>query len=509
MRKRKQKCKILFNVCTIIFAVMTCLCINVNAAVTITVDSLKHGTTDSNSFLVTNTSTLTVNGVVSTDKFKAYKILDAYYNQSRNTITYEFTTDFQNYLDSSEHDDLTIDDYFELTSGNITNGSTVSSSNLDTLVSGYASYIKKNSVSGSDMIVNGTSATITATAGAYLVLPSETTKVYAVMVGNLDFKADGSEWVLNTATIQAKVSDAGVEKSVGTLGYQEGSFTIGQEFSYYLVGTVPQYPTNATNRTYRIVDTMSKGLTFSGINSIQISDGETPLMVESDGRVTDDSNHTVATILVDGQKITINFDLTYVTSNKINISYKAKLNNNAVLGSAGNTNGATLEYANDPYGDGTYTTEVSSSNAFTYGIELFKFATDDRTPLSGAVFEIYSDSELLHKVGELTTESDGYGRFDGVSEGTYYLKEITAPTGYSLLRDTVTVNVGPLQEEAVASDTEGYYTIEVGNAEVGLLPFTGGTGTIIYSIVGLLVVGGAFWFLIVYRKKNKGLQAIN
>ena len=95
---------------------------------------------DGTSKIITDTATLTVTGVNAGDKLSAYKILDAFYNSTANTISYEFTDDFQAYL-TSESNNLTVDEYFQLSSGNIESGSTASDSELDELASGYAAYI--------------------------------------------------------------------------------------------------------------------------------------------------------------------------------------------------------------------------------------------------------------------------------------------------------------------------------------------------------------------------------
>lgn len=493
---------------TIAIMLLMMIAPNVNAATTITVNSNKTGTTDSDSLYVTNQSTLTVTNVGSSDTFKAYKVLDVYYNESTNIITYEFTSDFKSFLNSStSYQDLTVDEYYQLTSGNITSGSTKTTSTLDKLASAYAAYIKENTVTGVDMTVAGTTATVTTEAGTYLVMPTLTNRVYAVMVGNLDFAAEGNNWNLNSSTIVAKVSDAGITKSVGTSGYSEGSFTIGRTYSYYLVGTVPVYPTNATNKKYTITDTLSTGITFGGISTVEIKAGEETFKTADDGTVTDTNNNIVATVKYENQALTIEFNLDYIDATRIEISYDAKLNENAVAGTAGNVNSATLTYSIDPYGTSTTTTDadLAEATAYTYGLEIFKYAATDRTALSGAVFEIYTDAELTDKVGTITTDETGYATYKGLAIGTYYLKEITAPTGYSLLRDAVVAKISTTGD-ATDGSTEGYYKTEIANTEIGLLPSTGGIGTIAFTLVGLLVVAIAIYYIVVYRKKDKKKQ---
>ena len=492
---------------TIALVLLVMLMPNVDAATTITVDNGRPSATDTNSYYVTNKGTLTVNNVGATDTFSVYKILDAYYNQTTNVITYEFTAEFKAFLNSSSsYRDLTVEQYYQLTSGDINSGSTKTSSTLDKLSSAYAAYIKTNSVTGVAMTVTETTATITADAGTYLVLPTLTNRVYAVMVGNIDFTAEGTAWNLNNATINAKVSDAGVDKSVGASGYADGSFGIGSEFKYSLIATVPTYPTNATNKKYVITDTFSTGLTFGGLSSITVSNTSDSVSyhTDSDGVITDDLGNTVATATFLDQKITIVFNLDYVDVTRIYITYTAKLNENAVIGSAGNVNSVQLEYSNDPYGTGSFTTDPTDSEAtaYTYGLEVYVYDADDNgIALKGATFDIYSDAELLNKIGTITTDDAGYVTYKGIAAGTYYLKQVTAPTGYSLIRDAIEVEITEDGTEG-ATAGDGYTRKEIPQAKVGLLPSTGGIGTILYTIIGLIVIVAAISLVIVYRKNK-------
>lgn len=490
-------------ICSFLLALVLCLAVKVNA---INTDNAVTGKIDTNSTLVTDTAVLTVTGIQSGDQFVAHKILDAFYNSSTNTVSYEFTANFKAYLDSSTHSSLTVDDYFDLTSGSITSGSTQTTSTLDALVSGYISYIKTHSITGSNMIVSGNTASATLPAGAYLVVPTSTIRVYATMVGNLDFEAEGSTWKLNNEAIVAKVSDAGLNKSVDV---KSGQNLIDSGLTYTVVGTVPQYPTNATNRTYIITDTMSDGLDFAGIDTFTVKDGETVLTVNAENGKVLNGTSEVATIVIEGRKMTMTFDVKYVTSDKVTITYQARFNENAVLGDAGNKNSASLKYSNDPYGTGTHDTAADAGSegevdTKIYGIEVLKYAGTDKTAvLEGAEFEVYSDASLSgeSKIGTITTDENGIARFAGVTEGTYYLKETKAPAGYRLNNDKIEVKVKV--EGAVDGSLVGYYKAEISNVRNGILPFTGGNGLLIYSIFGILIICVAAYLTVENQKKKK------
>ena len=483
------------------------LVLNVDA-VSIAIGPTK-GTVDTNSYIVADEAALMVTNAPVSDTLAAYKILDTFYNASTNVITYEFTSNFKAFLaSSSTYKNLTVDEYYNLTSGDITSGSTRTSSTLDRLASAYASYVKTNSVIGADLTYDaGEGATGTVLpAGAYLVLPKVTNSVYAVMVGNIIPTANGNDWTINDATIVAKVANASVVKSVGSIEHVTGTYDIDEEFSYFLVGGVPQYPTNATNKVYTMKDIIGAGLDFSAISSFVVKDGETSLLVKSDGTVVNASGNTVATITISGKNLTIAFNVDYVTSTTVTVEYKAKLNNSAVLGDTGNLNSATLTYSNDPYGTGTITSNVAQTSVFTYGVEVLIYANGDKSKvLSGVKFEVYSDASLTNKLGEITTDSTGRGRLPGLAKGTYYLKQVSTASGYTLAKDAITIKVK--LEGSTPGSVEGYYEAEVAAFEAGTLPFTGGPGTILYTVIGMITVVSAILLFVLYTRKKKQEQA--
>nr|MBR4281065.1 Cna B-type domain-containing protein [Clostridia bacterium] len=60
-------------------------------------------------------------------------------------------------------------------------------------------------------------------------------------------------------------------------------------------------------------------------------------------------------------------------------------------------------------------------------------AVDANTKLSGAVFGVYSDENCTQEVGRMTTDGNGQATLDNLIAGqTYWVKEISAPSGYKL-----------------------------------------------------------------------------
>ena len=65
-------------------------------------------------------------------------------------------------------------------------------------------------------------------------------------------------------------------------------------------------------------------------------------------------------------------------------------------------------------------------------IKIYKTDAATGAALGGAVYGIYTDSACTGKAGEITTGSNGYGTSSALPPRTYYLKELTAPSGYAL-----------------------------------------------------------------------------
>ena len=143
---------------------------------------------------------------------------------------------------------------------------------------------------------------------------------------------------------------------------------------------------------------------------------------------------------------------------------------------------------------------------------LFKkvSSTNENFVLKDAKFELYDSERNL--LATLTSDDNGYFSLanNNFTNGTYYLKEIKAPSGYSLLADEIefTVSDGSVtvtgnSMASVNSATEGdktVYTIVVKNEALYELPEAGGLGIYWYTIGGMLFMMAAA--LILYKNKH-------
>ena len=299
--------------------------------------------------------------------------------------------------------------------------------------------------------------------------------------------------------IVAKISNPTGNFYVGSIGNLEANYNIGTEFTYYTNVTIPIYPTNATNKVYSIKYTLDSGIALPGLTSIVIKDSLETLTTKTDGTVVNSSGKTIAAISISGQDMTITFNTNNITSNAFSISYKSILNSKAVFGSNGNKNKIDLIYSTAPYTSGS-TTVSSTTTIYTYGIDLLAYKKGDKsTTLSDMTFEVYKDSSLTQKVGTITTGSSGKGTLAGVAEGTYYIKNTKAKSGYSL---APTTSMKVKISGSVASTTDGYYKVEIEVPEAGSLPLTGGSGIIIHIGIGLLLITISTIAFVTYNKKH-------
>jgi len=148
---------------------------------------------------------------------------------------------------------------------------------------------------------------------------------------------------------------------------------------------------------------------------------------------------------------------------------------------------------------------------------------DDRQPLPGAVFALYSPNEkdqqeipdefsslIIESVieqGDQTwylanvaaSDEDGKLDFGDLMRDNYYLLEVKAPDGY---------NLNDPAGQIVYRDgaEQGIYTLTVANFAGYKLPESGGTGTTMIYIGGLLAMTLACFLL--YRKNKRGKEDI-
>ena len=345
--------------------------------------------------------------------------------------------------------------------------------------------------------------------------------------------------------VQKKVKDINDSTDTTKTDWQDSAdYDIGDSIPFQLKATLADNVSSYT--TYKVVfhDTLSKGLTYNNDAKVYIGGTETngftvTATVNADGTTT-------LTVSCDDVKA-----LGAGNSSVITVEYTAKLNENAVLGSAGNPNEVYLEYSNNPNKSENGNNETGETPkdvviVFTYKTIINKVDSENK-PLTGAAFKL----EKLIKgkdgaAGTWTTvkeftvdETTTSFTFSGLDDGQYKLTETKTPAGYNTIdpiyfvieaTHDVTADAPTLKTlnayltdangnkqtemkdgESVNIDlgtvdlTAGSITTTVVNKSGSELPSTGGIGTTIFYVLGGVLVLAAV-VLLVTKKRMSGAE---
>lgn len=365
--------------------------------------------------------------------------------------------------------------------------------------------------------------------------------------------------------------------------------------------TIPSFSSDYTAPVYELTDTL-ENTGFDAIKNMvikvggQVVDAANYTITEADG----------TTAFGDTSKsFKLSFTETYLRSlenasadnRAVEVTYESTLATTAGLNYAENYNHAELKYSNNASDESSYKTIKKNTYHYTFGIdanidaegtsasgdhdqwethELNKVTTsggetsfiDANTTysktsakktvkpaaaLAGAVFGLYTDADCAKSAKALidgnmadataTSDENGHITFLGLDEGVYYLKETTAPSGYTL-SDTVykivingefddngymtsysitTTNTSSGEQIGSATYTNTYTLddatgeltsnitekvkgsitpVEITNTKTQALPFTGGEGRyVIYG--GAVILAGLAVTLGIVKKKEE------
>ena len=486
-----------------------------------------------------DTATITVNGIENETgiQVNAYKVVEAKYDGAGHT--------FSGY--NSLYPTVITQD---MVKADLT---TLSAAELNSLANAVAADTTKTAIPLAN--TNGTTTwTADVAAGTYLVLVSNTEAhsynpmVVSAYYVNNDGKTNISQGVVNLTTTEANAKKADAptidKKITDSNGNDYGNSVEVNDIVDYKVTVTPIPSYTGSYPVFNVEDTLSNGLDFVTDKDGKVVD---PVVKVGTTTLTKDTDYTVS---VDGRKMTINFvvnnayKLNAYASKSLTITYSAKVNSAAVLWKDVNTNTAKLNYTNDSKVNGnndsaekttyTYTFDIGGEATGTNGI-ITKTGKDKNSekPLDGALFGLYKAGEgvtaetvataaadAAYKTA--TSDANGQINFRQLKKGTYYLKELTAPEGYSVnthvytvVIDTTHKNDGTLASWSVTIDgktstftlnNEGKWesvknVTYIVNTTLSSLPSTGGMGTTLFTIAGCAIMVAAAGFFFASRKR--------
>lgn len=346
-------------------------------------------------------------------------------------------------------------------------------------------------------------------------------------------------------TVEKKVYDNPDGTSTGGFG-SSADHAINEKFQFQLTATLP----DSTNRAYDYYDkysvifhdTLSDGITYDKDDELD------SVVIKSNGNtynITDSSKYTIDTTDLESQNsFVVNIDVKACAKDAgfdlndgatITVTYTAHLNDKAYVNTAGgstsNINKVYLTYSNNPKDESSIgkTPESTPVYVYTYQLNNTKHAEkEDGTPLPDAVFQLYSDKDCtqevkLYKVGniyfpikdatdkekdavQMISGQDGQFNVKGLDAGTYYLKEITPPDGYSACKEIpVTIKADHSRNDQVNLEGSNL-TNDIVNIKAGgiTLPSTGGIGTTLFYVVGGGLMVAAIVLLVTKKRmENK------
>lgn len=380
----------------------------------------------------------------------------------------------------------------------------------------------------------GTAAFNDLPAGYYLVFPEG---------GSTGNNSRGTDAILvnvprdgkNTA-VKIKSTFPTVEKKVQTTDggdfTDNGTAQVDKKVAFQLTAEVPDM-SDYTKYTFKFVDTMTKGLDFVE-NSVKVTiAGKNIDAGENTYKVKFDTAQKVLTVTFDNlKKVNKEQNTPVATGDKIVVTYEAYINKDASRTDPA-TNKVYLQYSNNPGTDELGKSNPDESKVYTYDIEIHKFHTEDidANRLANATFKLTSDvdgnnvvklvaetdANAYHVQGDgetgvdtVTTDVTGKINIKGLKDGTYYLHETIAPTGYNKLKKPIKIDITVTGEAYTTPtykvdevDQNTSNIIKVENVKGVMLPETGSIGTI-----GLTALGVAVVLLGVFapRKKKKENQ---
>ena len=299
---------------------------------------------------------------------------------------------------------------------------------------------------------------------------------------------------------------------------------IGDTVPFKLTATLPSNLQGY--QTYKLIfhDTLSAGLNLKN-NTVKVLMYETAYKASVDTDVNDGIEVTDSFALA---TTGINFEIAcdnilaipgVTKDTAFVVYYEAVLNEDAVIGAAGNPNEVYLEFSNNPYSDGIGETEKDKVIVFTYQVVINKTDSHGHA-LKGAGFTLYKKN-LAGTYETIGTELKGTDMttftWKGLDDGDYKLVETTVPEGYNKMTDmvfSISATHSETADEPTLDSLDGGTVMGTGDVTTGtltknvenktgtVLPETGAQGTFMLITIGSILVAAAVVFMITRKKMS-------
>lgn len=334
-------------------------------------------------------------------------------------------------------------------------------------------------------------------------------------------KEDGQKNIEALGEFNAKNENApnpptkSVENVTTTVNDQ--TVNIGDTVKYTVEHTIPAVAAGSDSYQYFIYDSADKGLAVH-TNTIVVKVGEAQLTLNEDYTVTQEpgSNGTKTNTTIEfksaaakkhaGQKVTVTYQAT-VTKEILN--NRNQLTNEAKAGNGSQTSGAGTTTVK------TYDFQFKKIGVDHNGLDGAKFVVkkDDKYRKQDPMTMAWSDAANRADATVFESKNEGMVDIKGLSSGEYTIEEIEAPAGYAQnFMATFKVNVDAKEGTVTAEkDTLGLVTpggagdsvTRVKNIQnIAQLPLTGAAGTVLFTVVALLVGGAGVAVAVKSRRRT-------
>lgn len=365
-------------------------------------------------------------------------------------------------------------------------------------------------------------------AGVYAIKAAQDGYTYKEMAAYVGFS--DSMTVTGNVDVAAKRSSKVIEKNVEETDHV---VAIGDVKTYTVKTEVPAFTPTDANKYFAVKDEIT--------GAEYVKDGENvAVTVTVDGKTIKDYKIVMGTgnftiILKDNR------------ADKEIVDAKVKENNEPVINDSNSyyakevvvTYQATITDVtarNTAYGNvGSDEKSSTPVDLYTGTIKVIKKETNSEKLLPNAKFVVYrmndgkkeyaklTDGKLAgwtkaansdvkvdikngntNGIGIIVTDAKGEATVSGLDLGDYYFEEVEAPTGYSLdaTPNKVTVTLKEKVKEASATTDVISNPLTKYNTTLNSLPSTGGMGTYLFTIIGVVVMAGAAGAFFISRRKG-------
>lgn len=354
--------------------------------------------------------------------------------------------------------------------------------------------------------------------GAYYVYAASKKTTYNPMGEAVYGYDDNGLMIAQDKTIDAKGSTYTLTKAFtgkdGETTYQV--VERGQEVPFTITATFPSYDKDAKDKAFQITDEptgMKVTEVTVKVGKDTLTAGDYKLVsVKDDG--SDDKEITLPA--AENQKVRVRFSPTYIggenkhAGQTVTVEVKAQITDadtfvnkassdkgNNVPEEKGKLGSITINKYDENYGKENVTSKRLAGAEFSIAQDKNKIKfvhvedKDGKSIYKKATEEEIKDDSIV-KVTNIVAK-DGIVVAKGLDDGTYDIVEEKAPAGYSV------VNVPSARIE---NGDAPAITVNVSDTKLGQLPHTGGMGTYLFTIIGVVVMAGAAGAFFISRRKG-------